>query len=210
MVNKMDDDMHLSTALRFPGGCQLCAGQSLGTERMARRIVRYARWLRRSVALRTRVRWLLSAIRGERGDSRAMCGIAGSAPAERSAAVELAAGDHVRVRSPEEIAATLDDRGRCHGCAFLRPMLQYCGREFSVARVVTQFFDEARGRMLTCRNIVLLAGVFCDGSGHPATRGCERMCFFFWRTEWLERVVPSDVRRPDPPPPQAVPHIASV
>jgi hypothetical protein len=49
--------------------------------------------------------------------------------------------------------------------------------------------------MLKCRNIVLLENVYCDGSGHPDTRGCDRMCFFFWRTEWLERVGPPTTQR---------------
>jgi hypothetical protein len=109
----------------------------------------------------------------------------------RTASAEtLAAGDRVRVRSGEEIGRTLDRWGRCGGCKFQEPMYRYCGREFRVAKRVTRFFDEARQRMLRCKNIVLLEGVYCDGSGDPATIGCDRMCFFFWRTEWLERVGP--------------------
>jgi len=103
-------------------------------------------------------------------------------------AVELNTGDRVRVRPLEEIKRTLDTNGACSGCAFLKPMAAYCGRELRVARRMDHFFDERRWRMLKCRNIVLLEGVYCDGSGHPDTRGCERMCFFFWRTEWLEKI----------------------
>ncbi|MCY2954889.1 MAG: hypothetical protein NTU53_23405 [Planctomycetota bacterium] len=57
-----------------------------------------------------------------------------------------------------------------------------------MAKRVDRFFDEARWRMLKCRGVVLIDGAYCDGSGHPDTRGCDRMCFFFWRTEWLEKV----------------------
>lgn len=103
-------------------------------------------------------------------------------------AVELNTGDRVRVRSLEEIVGTFDRDGACRGCAFLKPMAAYCGREVRVARRVDHFFDERQWRMLKCRNIVLLEDAYCDGSGHPDTRGCERMCFFFWRTEWLEKI----------------------
>jgi hypothetical protein len=93
----------------------------------------------------------------------------------------------VRVRPWIEIARTLDRHSRCNGCAFLEPMRAFCGREFRVVRCVERFFDEQRWRMLKVRNIVLLDGVHCDGSGHPDTAGCDRMCLYFWRTEWLER-----------------------
>jgi len=100
----------------------------------------------------------------------------------------IAVGDRVRVRPLAEIRCTLDAQGRCRGCAFLDSMTRYCEREFRVVKRVDRFFDEARWRMLKCNNVVLLEGVYCDGSGHPDTQRCDRMCFFFWRTEWLERL----------------------
>lgn len=121
------------------------------------------------------------------------------AAAESDIRCELASGDWVRVRSRAEIQQTLGPDARCGGCAFLEPMTRYCGGEFRVARRVERFFDEARWRMLKCRNTVLLEGVYCDGSGHPDTRGCDRLCFFFWRTEWLERIAaPADRSEPAP------------
>jgi hypothetical protein len=60
-----------------------------------------------------------------------------------------------------------------------------------VLKVVERFYDEVQGRMLRCKNVVFLDGVYCDGSGHPDTHGCDRTCFSFWRTEWLEKTVPS-------------------
>jgi hypothetical protein len=101
--------------------------------------------------------------------------------------VELSTGDRVRVRPLPEIQNTLDANGYCRGCGFLAPMAKDCGQEMRVARRVDQFFDEARWRMLKCRGIVLLDGALCDGSGHPDTHACDRLCFYFWRTDWLER-----------------------
>jgi hypothetical protein len=110
------------------------------------------------------------------------------APAPRLPAPRLAPGDRVRVRSAEDIRSTLDEKGALSGCAFGVGMYAYCGKELRVARVVERFFDEARWRMLRARDLVLLGGVHCDGASHPDTRGCDRMCFYFWRTEWLERI----------------------
>jgi hypothetical protein len=119
---------------------------------------------------------------------RPAAGLAAKAEAARPCE-ELQPGDRVRVRSLEEIERTLDAKNGCHGCAFLWPMRQYCGQEFRVVKRVERFFDENRWRMLRCKNVVLLDGVYCDGNGgHPDTRGCDRMCFYFWRTEWLERL----------------------
>ncbi len=100
----------------------------------------------------------------------------------------LQAGDRVRVRPAEYIRGTLDATGALKGCAFALGMYPYCGREFRVAKVVGRFFDEARWRMLRARNLVILEGVHCDGASSPDTQGCDRMCFYFWRNEWLERV----------------------
>ncbi len=103
-------------------------------------------------------------------------------------AAQLRTGDLVRVRPAEEIRRTLDARGGVKGCSFGTGMYQYCGRELRVARTVHRFFDEARFRMLRARDMVILEGIHCDGSDLADTRGCDRMCAYFWRTEWLERV----------------------
>jgi hypothetical protein len=116
------------------------------------------------------------------------------APAQARAAAEalpapaLRAGDRVRVRSADFVRSTLDENGAYRGCGFGLGQYAYCGRELRVARVVERFYDEARGRMLRARNMVLLEGVHCDGSSCLETQGCQRMCFYFWRTEWLEKV----------------------
>jgi hypothetical protein len=94
----------------------------------------------------------------------------------------------VRVRSAEYVRSTLDEGGSLKGCGFGLGQYQYCGRELRVLRRVDNFFDEARARMLKGRNLVLLDGVHCDGSSSRWTDGCDRMCYYFWRTEWLEKI----------------------
>ncbi len=110
------------------------------------------------------------------------------APAEPLPAPELEPGDRVRVRSAEYIKGTLDTNGYLKGCGFGLGQYQYCGRELTVIKRVDHFFDEGRARMLKGRNLVLLDGVHCDGSSSKWTHGCDRMCFYFWRSEWLEKL----------------------
>lgn len=94
-------------------------------------------------------------------------------------------GDLVQVKSLEEINRTLDRFGYTKGCKFMLQMEKYCGQQFRVAGKINKFFDEARFRTLNCRNTVLLDQVYCDGS---CVDGCDKMCFLFWRTEWLEKL----------------------
>jgi hypothetical protein len=130
------------------------------------------------------------ALRKLRGMVRRGLALKEASPAAASAlpAPNLRPGDRVRVRSAEYIRSTLDGNGSYKGCGFARGMYEYCGRELRVAKVVSRFFDEARYRMLKAKNMVILEGVLCDGSSLPDTRGCDRSCFYFWRTEWLEKV----------------------
>jgi hypothetical protein len=165
------------------GHCQLIANAP-GAEPLPWYVARRARGLSRRLH-----RLFARFLRGAAAESAQPS----AAAATPGMGCELAPGDWVRVRSRAEIQQTLASGTRRSGCAFLEPMARYCGREFRVARRVGRFFDEARWRMLKCRDTVLLEGVYCDGSGHADTRGCDRLCFFFWRTEWLERIpAPTD------------------
>jgi hypothetical protein len=130
-------------------------------------------------------RRLAALLRGLGGTDRA------TVEPEPFPATPLVVGDLVRVRPAEYIRRTLDGQGGIKGCGFGLGMYQYCGRELRVAKVVHRFFDEKRFRLLRARDMVLLEGVYCDGSSLPDTAGCDRMCFYFWRTEWLERVEPA-------------------
>jgi len=100
----------------------------------------------------------------------------------------LRPGDLVRVKKKVEIDMILDDRGYHKGCYFMPSMSPHCGKQFRVLKRVSRFHDEAKGELINCRNLVALEGAYCDGSGTPETSGCDRMCFAFWRTEWLEPV----------------------
>jgi hypothetical protein len=112
------------------------------------------------------------------------------APAQDSVgAVPLQVGERVRVRSREEILATLDPFKELKGCAFLPQMFKYCGTEQRVLRSMQRFMDERDYKMKKVRGVVLLENVICNGTA--AFGECDRCCFLFWREEWLERL-PAD------------------
>ncbi|NLF79484.1 MAG: glycosyltransferase family 4 protein [Chloroflexi bacterium] len=98
----------------------------------------------------------------------------------------LNAGDLVRVRTREEIAATLNQWQEFKGCGFMEPMWDYCGTTQRVLKPVRQFLDERDYRMKACRGIVLLENVTCNGL--PEYGPCDRGCFIFWREEWLKKL----------------------
>lgn len=98
----------------------------------------------------------------------------------------LKAGDRVRVRSREEIKATLDDRKELGGCSFTSEMWAYCGTAQRVLKPMQVFLHERDYRVYKCKGIVLLEGAICQGTAYP--EGCDRSCFFFWREEWLDKI----------------------
>lgn len=109
-----------------------------------------------------------------------------SEPKANSSVVCLKAGDLVRVRSREEIEATLDTRKEFKGCAFLQDMWQYCGTVQRVLQPMERFLDERDYRVKKCKGIVLLEGIICRGA---AVFGqCNRCCHLFWKEEWLEKI----------------------
>ena len=111
-------------------------------------------------------------------------------------------GDRVMVRSLQEIRATLDESGSLEGLPFMREMAAFCGRQFRVFRCVDKVFDYGRTwRLRRIDDVVLLAGLRCDGSAHG---GCQASCYLLWKTDWLKRV-PEDAaqledRRNEPAP----------
>jgi hypothetical protein len=97
----------------------------------------------------------------------------------------LRAGDRVRVRPLEAVAATLNAEGALDGLPFLPEMAKYCGQTFSVRRRVDKLIQEGVGSsMRRIRDVVLLDGTICDGAAHG---DCRRACFPLWKTAWLER-----------------------
>jgi hypothetical protein len=100
--------------------------------------------------------------------------------------LELQPGDVVRIKTRDEIVATLDTTNRTRGMTFDAEMLKYCGREARVLRRIEQIIDEGSGKMLHFSNpCIVLEDVVCTGDFH---RVCPRAIYPYWREIWLEKV----------------------
>jgi hypothetical protein len=102
------------------------------------------------------------------------------------ATLDLQPGELVRVKSKEEILATLDRKATNRGLSFDAEMLKYCGTQARVLRRVEQIIDEPTGKMLRFDNdCIILEGVICSADFHQY---CPRSIYPYWREIWLERV----------------------
>lgn len=101
-------------------------------------------------------------------------------------ALDLQAGELVEVKSPTEIAVTLDRLGRNRGLAFGPQMLPFCGRRYTVKSRVDRAILETTGQMHQFKHTVILERVTCDG--HTILGGCSRDVYHLWREIWLRRV----------------------
>lgn len=96
----------------------------------------------------------------------------------------LLVGDTVRIKSIDEIRATLDANACLEGLPFMDEMAAFCGRTARVFRVVDKVYDYGRSSaMRRLDNCVLLVGLRCDGSDHGR---CEAACYLIWKSAWLE------------------------
>jgi mRNA-degrading endonuclease RelE of RelBE toxin-antitoxin system len=105
---------------------------------------------------------------------------------ENSTIIHLQTGDWVRVRSLKEIQNTLNSFNELKGCAFLEDMKQYCDTQQRVLKVMKRFLDERDYKVKKSKGIVLLDGIYCQGT--PVFGRCDRSCLLFWREEWLEQI----------------------
>jgi hypothetical protein len=120
-----------------------------------------------------------------------------AAVANRRPPLGLQEGETVRIRSWEEIEATLDGDERTGGLGWMALQRRFCGQTHKVVRRVERFFDERTRRMLKVKGVVLLDGVHCmpPKGGPDDYAGCQRMCLLFWKEDWLERVNDGDATR---------------
>jgi hypothetical protein len=103
--------------------------------------------------------------------------------------LDLQPGERVRVRSLQEIMATLSTKRRNRGLSFVPEMVPFCGGEYRVLGRPTQFIDERTGKMIhPPKECIVLEGVICQGHLSRGRLFCPRAIQPFWREVWLERV----------------------
>jgi len=102
---------------------------------------------------------------------------------------ELRPGDRVRIKSREEIEATLDANNANRGLIFDVEELRFCGQEATVLQRVDRIIDERTGRMIDFKSdAYVLDGIVCPGDYH---RLCARGIYSYWRAVWLEKLPPA-------------------
>jgi hypothetical protein len=103
--------------------------------------------------------------------------------------LDLRPGDRVRIKSKDEILATLNKRNRNRGLSFDVEMAPHCGREATVLKRVDKVIEEKTGRLVRFTNAcVILEGVTCSGRLSHWRLFCPRCLYPFWREIWLERI----------------------
>ena len=108
--------------------------------------------------------------------------LSGRTPTEH---LDLQPGELVRIKSREEIMATLDANLLNRGMGFDAEMSRFCGRTARVKARATRIVDERSGRMLVMKNpCIILEDIVCEGA---FTANCPREYVCWWREIWLER-----------------------
>jgi hypothetical protein len=109
--------------------------------------------------------------------------VAGRTPTQH---LDLQPGELVRIKSREEILATLDSNLLNRGMGFDAEMSRFCGRTARVKARAHQCVDEKTGRMLTMQNpCIILEDIVCEGAYKA---NCPREFVCWWREIWLERL----------------------
>jgi hypothetical protein len=114
-----------------------------------------------------------------------------SSSSVRLPTIGLQSGDWVRVRSRQDIEATLNDKGKNRGLWFDREMLPFCGRVLQVRQRITRLIDDRSGGMIELSSdCVTLESAVCSGQNSLGRWFCPRAIYPYWREGWLERVEP--------------------
>lgn len=104
-------------------------------------------------------------------------------------ALNLQPGELVRVKSHEEILATLNTDSRNRGLYFDAEAVPYCGRTYRVLDRVSKIIDEKTGKLIRLKNdSIMLENVYCQARYSDCRMFCPRAIYSYWREIWLERV----------------------
>ena len=100
----------------------------------------------------------------------------------------LQVGEWVRIKSPRQIAETIDAGFRTRGLWFDREMTPFCSGTYRVQARVNRIIDERSGRMIEiASDCLILEGVVCSGERSIGRWFCPRAIYPYWREAWLER-----------------------
>lgn len=111
--------------------------------------------------------------------------------------LNLQPGELVRVKSYEEILATINKANKNRGLYFDAEMVPYCGGVFRIRSRVEHFLDERTGIMRRMKTpAVILEGGWCRSFYSERRVFCPRAIYSWWREAWLERAPEGAVPSP--------------
>jgi len=137
------------------------------------------------------MRWLYDRLQARRGGTPYPCRV-GRIPNGKptpSAKLDLRPGERVKVRSYQDILATLNEKSHNRGMYFDAEEVPFCGGTYEVLSRVEKIIDEKTGKMLNMKNdAIILKGVVCEARYAKCRRFCPRSIYAYWREIWLERI----------------------
>lgn len=103
----------------------------------------------------------------------------------------LRPGQWVKVRSYDEIRATLNQDSKNRGMWFDREQIPFCERHFQVEKRVERIINEVTGEMMPMKTpCITLQGVRCPSMYSYHRLFCPRAITPYWREIWLEPAAP--------------------
>ena len=98
-------------------------------------------------------------------------------------------GDVVRVRSKSDVLSSVDTPNKFLESLFVDQILDYCGKQFKVYKILYHYFDEHKYRMFkVIEPLYILDGLICYGEDDMFEVKCNRSCYLFLHETWLEKV----------------------
>jgi hypothetical protein len=102
---------------------------------------------------------------------------------------KFAMGETVRVKDRERISESIGPEKKSDGCLFMDQMWDYCGKMYSVSKVVDIFYNERKMETFRPRSsLYILKGLTCEGSVSHFPSRCDHGCPILWHEDWLDKV----------------------
>ena len=102
---------------------------------------------------------------------------------------KFAVGETVRVNDREKILESIGPAKKTDGCLFMDQMWDYCGKMYSVSRVVDIFYNERKMENFRPRSpLYILEGLTCEGRVSHFPFRCDHGCPILWHQDWLDKV----------------------
>ena len=109
----------------------------------------------------------------------------------------LEPGELVRVKSHDEILATVTVGNMNRGMYWDAELVPYCGGAYRVLKRVTRIIEEKNGKMLEMKTpCIVLDSVVCQARYTSGRMLCPKSMYPYWREIWLERIETRGDRQP--------------